>query len=71
MDLRISLLIFNVAMIYIIHKSLALIKSYLNYLKDNISKLFFKKYNTLLFFLKNFFFVTYKMKLLAKEDQKS
>ena len=49
MDLRISLLIFNVAMIYIIHKNLALIKSYLNYLKDNIFKLFFKKYNTILF----------------------
>ena len=54
MDLRISLLIFNFATIYIIHKNLALIKSHLNYLKDSIFKFFFKKYNTL--FLKNNFF---------------
>ena len=55
MDLTISLLIFNVAMIYIIHKNLALIKNYLNYVKDNIFKFFFKKYNTFIF-LKNKFF---------------
>ena len=36
MDLRISLLNFNFAMISIIHKILVLIKNYLNYLKDNI-----------------------------------
>ena len=56
MDLRISLLIFNFAAIYIIHKNLALIKSHLTYLKDNIFKFLFKKYNTLLFFKKNNFF---------------
>ena len=43
MDLRISLLNFNFAMIYIIHKVLVLIK-------DNIFEFFFKKYNRLLFF---------------------
>ena len=47
MDLRISLLIFNFAMIYIIHKNVVLIKIHLNYLKDNIFKFFFKKYNRL------------------------
>ena len=50
LDLRISLLNFNFAMIYIIHKILVLIKNHLNYLKDNIFEFFFKKYNRLLFF---------------------
>ena len=36
MDLKISLLNFNFAMIYIIHKVLVLTKNHLNYLKDNI-----------------------------------
>ena len=49
MDLRISLLIFNFATIYIIHKNLALIVSHLNYLRGNIFKFFFKKYNTFIF----------------------
>ena len=53
MDLTISLLNFNSAMIYIIHKILALIRNHLNYLEDN---LFFKKYNRLPFFLKKYFF---------------
>ena len=56
MDLKISLLNFNFDMIYIIHKILVLIKNHLNYLKDNIFEFFFKKYNRLLFFLKNYFF---------------
>ena len=56
MDLRISLLNFNFAMIYIIHKLLVLIKKHLNYLKDNIFEIIFKKYNRLLFFLKKYFF---------------
>ena len=50
MDLRISLLNFNFAMIYIIHKILVFIKNHLNYLKDNIFECFFKKHNRLLFF---------------------
>ena len=41
MDLRISLLNFNFAMIHIIHKILVLIKNQMNYLKDNIFELFF------------------------------
>ena len=41
---------FSFAMVYIIHKILVLPKNYLNYLKDNIFKCFFKKYNRLLFF---------------------
>ena len=55
MDLRISLLYFDFVMIYIIHKILVLIKNHMNYLKDNIFEFFFKKYNSLLFFFKNFF----------------
>ena len=43
MDLRIRLLNFNFAMIYIIHKILVLIKIHLNYLKCSIFKFFFKK----------------------------
>ena len=54
MDLTISLLNFNSAMIYIIHKILALIRNHLNYLEDN---LFFKKYNRLPFFLKKILFL--------------
>ena len=40
---------FSFAMVYIIHKILVLPKNYLNYLKDNIFKCFFKKYNRLIF----------------------
>ena len=50
MDLRISLLNFNFAMIYIIHKILVLIKNHLSNLKDSIFEFFFKKYNRLLSF---------------------
>ena len=56
MDLRISLLNFNFAMIYIIHRILVWFKNHLNYLKDNIFEFFFKKYNRLLFFKKIIFF---------------
>ena len=49
MDLRISILNLNFAMIYIIHKILVLIKNPMNYFKDNIFEFFFKKYNTLFF----------------------
>ena len=45
---KVSLLIFNFAMIYIIYKVLLLLKNHLNYLKDNIFECFFKKYNRLL-----------------------
>ena len=55
-NLRMSLLNFNFVMIDIIHRILALIKNHLNYLKDNIFKCFFKKYNKLIFFQKNNFF---------------
>ena len=48
MDLRISLLNFKFAMVYIIHKILVVI-IFKNYLKDNIFTFFFKKYNRLLF----------------------
>ena len=50
MDLKVSLLNFNFAMIYIIHKTSVLIKNHLNYPKDNIFECVFKKYNRLLFF---------------------
>ena len=39
-DLRMSLLHFNFVMVYTIHKILVLLKSHLNYLKDNIFKFF-------------------------------
>ena len=58
MDLKISLLNLSFAMIFIIHKILVLIKNHLNYLKDNILELSFKKYERL---LKNYvFFIIYK-----------
>ena len=58
MDLKISLLNLSFAMIFIIHKILVLIKNHLNYLKDNILELSFKKYKRL---LKNYvFFIIYK-----------
>ena len=53
MDLRVLLLNFNFVMIYIIHKTLVLIKNYMSYFKDNISEFLFKKYNRLLVFYKN------------------
>ena len=47
-----SLLSFDFVIIYIIHKILILLKNQLNYLKDNISECFFKKYNRLSVFLR-------------------
>ena len=50
-------------MIYTTHKMLVLPKNHLTYLKDNIFKWFFKKYNRLLSFNKNYnivcYFITY------------
>ena len=56
MDLRISFLNFDFAIIYIIHKILVLIKNHMNYGKDNISVFFFTKYNKPLLFQKKYFF---------------
>ena len=50
MNLKISFLNLNFALIYIIHKILVLIKNHLNYLKDDIFEFFFKRYNKLLLF---------------------
>ena len=47
-DLRMPLLNFNFAMIYVIYRILVLLKNHLNYLKDNIFDCFFKKYDKLL-----------------------
>ena len=52
-DLKMSLLNFTFIIIYKIHKILILIKNHLNYLKDNISELFFKEYNILFLKKKN------------------
>ena len=49
-DLKKSLLVFSLIMIYTIHKILVLIKNHLNNLKDNIFECFFKKDQILLFF---------------------
>ena len=46
-DLKKSLLNFNFAMVYIIHKILLLLKKHLNYLRGIIFECFLKKYNTL------------------------
>ena len=56
MNLKISLLKFNFAMIYKIHKMLLLLKNHLNYLKDIIFECFFKKYDILFFFKEKIFF---------------
>ena len=42
MDLRVSLLNFNFALKYLIHKILVLIKNHLNYLQDNILNSFLR-----------------------------
>ena len=47
---------FNFVMIHVFRKMFVLLKDHLNYLKDNIFKYFFKKYNRLLFFKKITFF---------------
>ena len=54
-DLKMSLLNFNFAMIYLIHKILVLLQNHLNYLKDNISKCFLRIIINF-YFLKKFFF---------------
>ena len=43
-DLKMPLLNFNLAMIYIIQKISVLLKNQLNYLKDSIYEWFFKAY---------------------------
>ena len=48
-DIRMPLLNFDFVMIHIIGKVLAFIKNHLNYLKDNIFRCFFKKYDRLFF----------------------
>ena len=65
-DLRISLLNFSSVMICIIRKMLVLLKNHLNYLRDNIFKCFFKKYDKLLFFEKKIFSQYIKMKGKSK-----
>ena len=52
-DLTMSILNFNFVMIHVIHKILVLFKNDLNYLKVIIFECFFKKYNRLVFILKN------------------
>ena len=52
MDLRISLLNFNFAMIYIIHKILVLIKNHLSYLKTVFSNSFLRSILDFYFFKK-------------------
>ena len=47
-DLKKYFLNFFFIMVYAIHKILVLIKNHLNYLKDDIIKCFFIKYNRLL-----------------------
>ena len=51
-DLKMLLLNFNFAMIYIIHKMLVLAKNNRIYLEDSIFECHFMEYNRLLFFLK-------------------
>ena len=59
-DFQISLLNFSIAMIYIVHKMLVLLRNHLNYLRDNIFDYLFKSYGRfLLSKKKKFFFRTY------------
>ena len=51
MELRISLLNFNFAFKYLIHKIIVLIQNHLNYLQNYIFEFFFMKYNRLLLLL--------------------
>ena len=48
-DLKMLLLNFNFALIYIIHKMLVLYKNHLNYLKDSSFECFLKEGNRLIF----------------------
>ena len=63
-DLRISLLNLNFVMIYVIHKTLVLIKIHLNYLKDNIFECLFRS----IIDLKK---KKGKQNLITKNDEKS
>ena len=54
-DLKMSLLSFNFAMIYIVHKKLVLLKNHLNYQKDSTFKCIFKDYHRL--FVKKLLFI--------------
>ena len=60
-DLKMSLLNFNFAMIYLIHKILVLLQNHLNYLKDNISKCFLRIIINFYFLKKCFFSQHIKM----------
>ena len=55
MNLRISLL-FNFVMVYLIYKILLLIKSHMNYLKDNLFEFFLRSVIDFYFLEKIFFF---------------
>ena len=54
-DLKMSLLNFNFAMIYIVHKKLVLHKNHLNCQKDSTFECIFKDYNRL--FVKKLLFI--------------
>ena len=56
-DLKMPLLSFSFAMIYIIHKMLVLLKNHLNYLKDNIFECFLRSIIDFYFFIKISFFL--------------
>ena len=65
-----SLLTFSFAMIYIIHKTLVLLKNHLNYLKDSIFKCFFKEYNRILsILLRKLFSQHIMMENLSLEEE--
>ena len=51
MELRISLLNFNFAFKYLIHKIIVLIQNHLNYLQNYVFEIVFMKYNRLLLLL--------------------
>ena len=55
-DLKMSLLNFNLVMIYIIHKMLVLIKNNMNCFKNTIFECFLKGYNRLLIVFKKLLF---------------
>ena len=63
-DLKMSLLNFSFAVIYIICKMSVLLKNHLNCVKNNIFECFFKKYN-FFFFLKK----KYMIKNICPEEE--
>ena len=67
-DLKMSLLNFSFAVIYIICKMSVLLKNHLNCVKNNIFECFFKKYNIYIY-IYIFFFKYIMIKNICPEEE--